>query len=392
VDDAVHAAKLENLGRLTSGVAHDLNNLLMVITAGLRVLRPEGAADGVERDAVQNAVERAAQHAKDLLQQLLALARREPAEPVQADLNFLIGEAALLAGQLADSLVTLEVVAHHRPLNALVAPGDVLQALLNLCRNACDAMPLGGRLTLSAEPAFIGPSDAAANSDRRIGSFIRLRVADTGTGIPPEVVARMFEPFVTTKPVGRGTGLGLSRVHDSVRNAGGWVECNTTVGRGTRFDLYFPAADVLERPAPSPPAHAPRATGQTVVLADDEPDIRLLARLMLSRQGYRVVEAEDAASTLAACRKSDVVRLVVLDQGLAGDTWPELLAEVTDAAPAAGVLIISGALSLPTPPALRSRVVGFLPKPFTVEHLLEAVAAAMNRPDLDPRPIVASGG
>jgi PAS domain S-box-containing protein len=230
---------LELVGRLAGGAAHDLSNLMTVLVGNTALLAETAPPEWPHRDTLA-AVEDAAAHAAALTQNLLALLRNEPRDPEPTDLNAAVEQAARLLRRTLDARIQIIV----RPEAALPAveavPTQLLQLLLNLCLNARDAMPNGGRLELETGMEFLDAEQARQQPQRRPGAFARLRVADSGEGMSATVRARLFEPAFTTKPPGRGTGLGLCIVQSIVRDHRGWIECVSAPGRGTRFDVFLP--------------------------------------------------------------------------------------------------------------------------------------------------------
>ncbi|MFO0850032.1 MAG: PAS domain S-box protein [Gemmataceae bacterium] len=341
--------KMEALGQLAGGVAHDFNNLLTVIHGTLEMIALP--ADDPNR-SLMDAVAAAAARAGTLTRKLLEFARRQPAAVRPVDLARVIADTTAVLARTLDPRIRLDarVAADLPPVTA--DPGTVQQALLNLCLNARDAMPDGGTLTVAAELCDDPPG---GHRER----YVRLTVADTGTGMPPEVKARIFEPFYTTKPVGQGTGLGLPMVDRTVRQFGGWVECESAPGEGTRFDLYLPAA-------PSP--------ADTVLVVEDDDTVRAVAVAVLQGAGLQVTEAADATAAGAALARNRPAA-IVLDLNLPDRQGADLLAAVRAAAAGVPIVVLSGELiegDAPPPGAVAA-----VPKPFNKSQLLSAVRRAI---------------
>ena len=340
------AQKMEAIGQLTGGIAHDFNNLLTGIIGSLEMLNTrvgQGRLDEVGRYVV--AARGAARRAATLTHRLLAFARRQPLDPKPTDANRLVAGMEELIRRTAGPAVEVEVVGAAGLWATLVDPNQLENALLNLCINARDAMPGGGRLSIETANRWLDER-AAQERDLPPGQYVSLCVSDTGTGMPPEVAARVFDPFFTTKPVGQGTGLGLSMIHGFARQSGGQVRVYTEVGQGTTMCLYLPRhhGPKSEAEAPAELADAPRsAAGETVLVVDDEPTVRMLVADVLNELGYAAVEAGDGASGLAVLRSERRLDLLVTDVGLPGGVNGRQLAEAARAArPGLPVLFITG--------------------------------------------------
>jgi PAS domain S-box-containing protein len=319
-DQLRQAQKMEAVGQLTGGLAHDFNNLLAIISGSVEVFKrraEQGKTEGVERyiDAAQNATRRAAA----LTQRLLAFSRRQTLDPKPTDVNRLVAGMEDLLRRTLGPAIALEVVGAGGLWATLVDPPQLENALLNLCINARDAMPDGGRLTIETANRWLDERVARERELPR-GQYISLCVTDTGTGMPPDVVARAFDPFFTTKPIGQGTGLGLSMIYGFVRQSGGQVRIYSEVGQGTTLCLYLPRyIGPMETAEVSEADHeADRGDGETVVVIDDEPMVRMILVTVLEEAGYRVIECSDGASGLKVLSSDIKVDLLITDVGLPG--------------------------------------------------------------------------
>ena len=313
--------KMEAVGQLTGGLAHDFNNLLAGISGSLEIITmrlQQGRQDAVDRYlvAAQGAVRRAAA----LTHRLLAFSRRQTLDPKPTDVNRLVGEMEELVRRTVGPEVTVEVVGAGGLWATLVDPNQLENALLNLCINARDAMPDGGRLTIETANKWLDER-AASDRDLPAGQYISLCVTDTGTGMTPEVIAKAFDPFFTTKPIGAGTGLGLSMIYGFAHQSGGQVRIYSEVGEGTTMCLYLPrhegegevGAD-LGRAA----GERPGGEGEVVLVIDDEPMIRMLIVEVLEEAGYQALEAHDGPSGLKILRSDARIDLLITDVGLPG--------------------------------------------------------------------------
>jgi PAS domain S-box-containing protein len=312
--------KMEAVGQLTGGLAHDFNNLLTGISGSLELLSmrlSEGKL--AELDRYLHIAQAAAKRAASLTHRLLAFSRRQTLDSRPTDINQLVhGMDDLLRGTITPA-VTLTLAPAADAWVVLVDTNQLENALLNLCINARDAMPDGGQLTIATQNHLLDESEAKA-LELPQGAYVSLSVADTGSGMPPDVIARAFDPFFTTKPIGEGTGLGLSMVYGFVRQSGGQARIDSAPGQGTRVSLYLPRYDGTEKSAEPPVARqeAGRGDGETVLVVDDEPAVRMLIHEVLLDLGYNVLEAENGASGLHILSSCCRVDLLVTDVGLPG--------------------------------------------------------------------------
>ena len=315
------AQKMEAVGQLTGGIAHDFNNLLTGVTGSLELMRSrmaQGRFDAVER--YMHAAEGAAKRAAALTQRLLAFSRRQTLDPRPTDLNRLVAGMEDILRRTVGPSVSIEVVGAGGLWPTLVDAGQLDNALLNLCINGRDAMPDGGRLTIETANKWLDDR-GAIERDLPPGQYVTLCVTDTGTGMTSEVMARAFDPFFTTKPIGSGTGLGLSMIYGFVRQSGGQVRIYSELGRGTTMCLYFPRhVGETDEPAASwpDPKAAPAAAGETVLVVDDEPTVRMLLGEILEEAGYTAIEAADGTAGLKVLETAMRIDLLITDVGLPG--------------------------------------------------------------------------
>ncbi len=339
--------KMEAVGQLTGGIAHDFNNLLTGVTGSLELLQAriaQGRIKDVDRYA--HAAQGAAKRAAALTHRLLAFSRRQTLDPKPTDVNRLVAGMEELIRRTVGPEVTVEpMVAAGGLWPTLVDPGQLENALLNLCINARDAMPGGGKITIETGNRWL---DERAGRERDLapGQYVSLCVSDTGTGMTPEVAARAFDPFFTTKPIGQGTGLGLSMIYGFVRQSGGQARIYSEPGHGAMVCLYLPR-HLGDAAGPEPAAElsdAPRAgQGETVLVVDDEPTVRMLVTEVLEDLGYTAIEAADGSAALRVLQSDARIDLLVTDVGLPGGMNGRQVADAARAArPGLKVLFITG--------------------------------------------------
>ncbi len=340
-DSLRQAQKMEAVGQLTGGIAHDFNNLLTIILANLQMLEDELAPGSPPSDLAGSAT-RAAQRGAELTRKLLIFARRQRLEATALDVNELVSSmTGMLARTLGEHIRIVESLAPDLP-NVLVDGGQLETALLNLTVNARDAMPQGGRLSIETREIVVDDNDEGRDGALAPGPYVLVAVSDTGSGMTKEVVARAFEPFFTTKEAGKGTGLGLSMVYGFAKQSGGHVSLYSELGRGTTAKLYLPQATKSEIAASAPAEVQPTGT-ETVLLVEDDDEVRAAARKLLSGLGYRVVEAADAVTALSLLEQQSDLRLLFTDVVLAqGASGPELARDARRLRPGLKVLFMSG--------------------------------------------------
>jgi signal transduction histidine kinase len=338
--------KMEAVGQLTGGIAHDFNNLLAAISGSFQMIQSriaQGRVEAVDRYLVagQNAVQRAAA----LTHRLLAFSRRQTLEPKPTNVNRLISGMEELIRRTVGPAIQMEVVGAGGLWPALIDPNQLENALLNLCINARDAMPDGGRLTIETANKWL---DDRAAKERELspGQYVSLCVTDTGTGMSPTVIAHAFEPFFTTKPLGQGTGLGLSMVYGFARQSGGQIRIYSELGKGTTMCLYLPRHDQAAEESEDFALRTkdrPAGEGEVVLVIDDEPTIRMLISDVLEEHGYAVVEAFDGPSGLRILQSAARIDLLITDVGLPNGMNGRQIAEAArQTRPGLKVLFITG--------------------------------------------------
>ena len=376
--------KMEAVGQLTGGLAHDFNNLLAGISGSLELIEAR-IAQGRSKDVGKYiaAAQGAARRAAALTHRLLAFSRRQTLAPKAIDADRLVRGMLDLIQRTVGPSVEVRHVGADGLWTVLADPSQLENALLNLCINARDAMPEGGRITIETDNCWIDRQRAEAQ-DMPEGPYLSLCVSDTGTGMPPAVVARAFDPFFTTKPMGEGTGLGLSMIYGFAKQSGGQVRINSTVGQGTNVCIYLPRhfgeADV-DGPDPGRGRMAPAEAGETVLIVDDEPTVRMLVTDVLSDLGYTAIEAADGAGGLSVLQSGARIDLLVTDVGLPGGMNGRQMADAARVGrPDLKVLFITGFAesALPGDGRLESGM-AVLTKPFAVEALAARIREMIAR-------------
>ncbi len=376
-----HAQRMEGIGQLAGGIAHDFNNLLTVITGRSHLAASRlPAADPLRREL--ELIHRTAERAAALTRQLLAFSRKQVLQPKVVALNDLLGGAITLLKRLIGEHIDLTLAPAADLGHVRVDPGQLEQVIVNLAVNARDAMPDGGQLTLATANVEFDAAYAARHVDVVAGSYVSLSVSDTGTGMTPEVQARIFEPFFTTKGPGKGTGLGLATVYGIVKQSDGHLRVSSAPGSGTTFTVYLPRTDEPPDAGAAPVAQAiPRGT-ETILLVEDEAELRELAKEVLEHAGYTVLEAAAAADAmLMARRHAGVIELLLTDVVMPRMSGRALAETIVAERPETRVLFMSGYTD---DAILRHGVleagVHFLEKPFTPRVLAGKVREVLDAP------------
>ncbi|WP_291864243.1 PAS domain-containing protein [Bradyrhizobium sp.] len=377
----LQSQKMEAVGQLTGGIAHDFNNLLTGIVGSLDLMQTrlsQGRTENVARYI--NAAMTSANRAAALTHRLLAFARRQPLIPKSVDANALVVSLEDLLRRTIGETIDLEIVASDDLWGTLCDPNQLESALLNLAINARDAMPDGGRLVIATANAQLDSvtADTPALSS---GDYICVSVTDTGVGMSAEVAARAFDPFFTTKPIGQGTGLGLSMIYGFARQSNGHVTIESRIGQGTSVRLYLPRhhGDIDTGHASVAGAADHAATGETVLVVEDEPVVRSVILEMLGEQGYRTLEAVDGPSGLKVLRSGERIDLLVTDVGLPGINGRQLADQAREIRPGLKVLFITGyAESAAISDGFLQPGMEMITKPFDLDNLSRRIRSMVS--------------
>jgi two-component system, cell cycle sensor histidine kinase and response regulator CckA len=375
------AQRLESVGRLAGGVAHDFNNLLTIINGYADVILSDIRQPGPLRDRLSQ-ISAAGQQAAALTQQLLAFSRRQIVQPQTVNLNQVITGISNMLGRLIGEDIELVIKLAPDLRNIKADVGQLGQILMNLAVNSRDAMPQGGSLIIETGNALLDDEYCAAHQEVRPGAYIMLAVTDTGTGMTPAVKQRIFEPFFTTKPMGSGTGLGLATLHGMVRQSGGWIWVYSEPGSGTTFKIYFPLTEEFV-PRPHAVVKSDVRGNETILVVEDQDEVRALAVTVLERYGYRVLSAAGGEEAIALSNSfAGTIHLLLTDVVMPGMNG-HVLAKKLSAERGLRVLFMSGY----TENAIAHRGVldagvDYIQKPFTPESLAEKVREVLGPGEL----------
>ncbi len=387
-DQLGQARKMESIGRLAGGIAHDFNNLLSGVTIAGTLLEESIAIDDPRHEDIA-LILGATERATALTRQLLAFARRQITRPRLISVSDLVGQLRKLLATVAGERVTLTTTLAPDLWPALVDPGQLEQVILNLVLNGRDAMPDGGTLSVATSNVTVDPGQRARHPQLGAGDFVLLTVTDTGVGMDAHALAHAFEPFFTTKPSSRGTGLGLATCHGIIEQAGGTIEVRSALCRGTMFEVYLPRAHgQVERLVARAVQEVPDGT-ETILLVEDDADVRRLATRVLRTRGYTVRLARSAEEALALDEAVlHEVDLLVTDVVLPGRNGRVLAGVLRKRHPRLHVLYVSGdSQDGALLQELLASLAGFLPKPFTPAALARAVRDMLDPPPSPRRPV-----
>jgi PAS domain S-box-containing protein len=338
-----HAQKMDAVGQLTGGVAHDFNNILTVITGTIGILE-EAVADQPQFAAVAKLIDEAAERGANLTKHLLAFARKQPLQPVELDVNSLVLEAAKLLHPTLGEHIEITPLLAEDAWTALADPNQLATAVLNLAINARDAMPNGGKLALETSNVFLDENYASLHSEVTPGNYVMIAVSDTGSGIPAALLERVFEPFFTTKEVGRGTGLGLSMVFGFVKQSGGHIKIYSEEEHGTSVKIYLPRATGLQQTAAEAQVAASIEGGtETVLVVEDDALVRRYVMTQIESLGYTTLEAANASDALCFIDETPAIDLLFTDVIMPGNmNGRQLVDEALKRRPGLKTLFTSG--------------------------------------------------
>ncbi|MFO8099813.1 MAG: response regulator [Salinibacter sp.] len=378
----LRSQRMESIGRLVGGIAHDLGNLLMPITLGVKVLRRRLNTSDEKIERTLSMIQQSSARGADMVEQVLAFARGVEGERVALDPGAIVEETESITDETFPETITVET---RVPDDLRPVVGDATQlqqVLMNLCVNARDAMPEGGTLTIAVQNVTYTEADAQRTIDAEPGPYVQVRVSDTGTGMPDEVADKIFEPFFSTKEEGEGTGLGLSTAYSIVKSHDGFIDVDSEEGVGTTFRVHLPAADAAEAddaPAEAPPAAHTRPDGEHVLVVDDEAFIRETAKQTLEDEGYEVTTVADAREALQWVAEQDgQVDAVVTDLRMPDMSGLDFIRTLHARHPRLSIVAISGLADGRTEEALQAGAHAFLAKPITADKLQGAVREAVH--------------
>jgi two-component system, cell cycle sensor histidine kinase and response regulator CckA len=377
----LRAQRLENLGTLASGIAHDLNNILTPIVAITELLPLRLKNLDQRTQQLLTTLAENSKRGRELVAQILTFARGGDGEHTILQLRHLLAEVVQITRQTFPKSIEIILQIESSDLWTLAADANQLhQVLINLCVNARDAMPDGGELTIMAENIILGDEYPKLHPHAHGGAYVAITVADTGVGIPTELLDRIFEPFFTTKPIGAGTGLGLSTVSTIVNNHHGFVDVSSQIDRGTQFRFYLPAAEQL---APEPPRSILpilAGNGELILIVDDEPSIREILSTTIESYGYQSITAHDSQQAIELFTEHhDRIHTILLDYMMPGGNPSQTIAQFHSIDPNVRAIVMSGLSADEIAAHSHGETIkAFLAKPFSTQDLLHTLQSVLN--------------
>ena len=373
----LRSQRMESIGTLASGIAHDLNNILAPIMMAIEILRNK--VPDPRGQKILGTIEASAKRGADIVKQVLAFGRGVEGDRVLVQLKYLVNEVVKIAGETFPKSIEIKTEMPWDLWTVSADPTQMHQVLLNILVNARDAMSKGGTLTIAAENITLDENFARMHLDAKPGAYVSIMITDTGTGIPADIREKIFEPFFTTKAIGMGTGLGLSTTLAIVRSHGGFISLDSDAARGTTFRVYIPATGTAaDTPAAGEEANLPKGNGELILIIDDEAAILEITKETLEANGYKALTAGDGAEGIAvfAHNKEDI-RVVITDIMMPVMDGTATILALKKIRPdvkiiAASGLAGTGQITTPSDPNVQA----FLTKPYTAEKLLRAVAKA----------------
>lgn len=377
-EQLLRAQRMESIGTLAGGIAHDLNNILSPILMSVEMLQLKNRDPETEKwlDVIRKSSERGA----DLIKQVLTFARGMEGKRVSVQLKYLVRDIVKVIAETLPKTISVQykIASDAQPI--LGDPTQIQQVLMNLCVNARDAMPEGGTLMVSVANVHIDETAAKLNHEAQVGSYVLLSVSDTGVGMTSEVKNRIFDPFFTTKEIGKGTGLGLSTSVSIVKSHGGFINVYSDVGHGTRFSVYFPVdAEQSDHDLLPSDMDYPTGNGELVLIVDDEDQIREVAEAALGAFGYRTVTAENGADGIAKfASEMGSIDVMVTDLSMPKMDGITMIRAIRRLSPDVKIIAMSGLMTAEQTRVLEELGVKYsITKPFTAESLLNAIAGAL---------------
>jgi PAS domain S-box-containing protein len=372
---------LEALGRLTGGIAHDFNNLLTVISGQLQLLEIKTEKSELQRHITEALV--ATQMGARLNQRLMSFARQTQLDPKPVDVNSLLGSLLDLVCRAIGETVRVTTALSARQSTVLIDPSEMENAILNLALNARDAMPDGGQIILATTDVNLSAEQAATKGSITPGDYLLISVSDTGAGMTPETLSHAFEPYFTTKDVGKGTGLGLTTIHSFVSQSAGYISLESEWGRGTTVRIYLPkmAAFSTASRFSSERATPDMGGGETILLVEDNPDVRRVTLELLTKLNYRAIEADSGSAALSIIERGELIDLVFSDVVMPGGiSGFDLITKLRTVRPDMKVLLVSGFPGTIRRPVEEKREYNILLKPYSFAELAKIIKESLRGP------------